>query len=90
VHTGGNRNAATLSLVFLDFYCLCVKNQICLIFCPRCTSFGNFIAGCVDASVTAIAEERATANQRAAFCFGFVLLFIVIVIISIIIAIIIY
>jgi hypothetical protein len=29
----------------------------------------------VDASVTAIAEERATANQRAAFCFGFVLLF---------------
>jgi hypothetical protein len=35
----------------------------------------------VDASVTAIAEERATANQRAAFCFGFVLLFLFFVII---------
>jgi t-SNARE complex subunit (syntaxin) len=30
----------------------------------------------VDASVTAIAEERATANQRAAFCFGLVLIII--------------
>jgi hypothetical protein len=27
----------------------------------------------MDASATAIAEERATANQRAAFCFGLVL-----------------
>jgi hypothetical protein len=30
----------------------------------------------VDASVTAIAEERATANQRSAFCFGLVLIII--------------
>jgi hypothetical protein len=33
---------------------------------------GNSIASCVDASVTVIAKKRATANQRAAFCFGFV------------------
>jgi hypothetical protein len=37
---------------------------------------GNSIAGCVDASITAIAEERATANQRAAFCIGLVLIII--------------
>jgi hypothetical protein len=30
----------------------------------------------VDASVTAVAEERATANQRAAFRFGLVLIII--------------
>jgi hypothetical protein len=31
----------------------------------------------VDASVTAVAEERATANQRAAFRFGFFVLVII-------------
>jgi hypothetical protein len=31
------------------------------------------IVGCVDASVSAIADERTTANQRAVFCFGPVL-----------------
>jgi hypothetical protein len=30
----------------------------------------------VDASVTAMAEERATANQCATFCFGLVLIII--------------
>jgi hypothetical protein len=37
---------------------------------------GNSIAGCVDSSVAAIAEEQATVNQRAAFCFGLVLIII--------------
>jgi hypothetical protein len=47
-------------------------------FLPVLTEFsGNSIAGCEDTLVTAIGEERATANQYAkgaAFCFGFVLL----------------
>jgi hypothetical protein len=85
VHTGGNRNAANLLLVFLNFYCLCVdgtrhavsyylqvrrakKSNMFDFFGPCCPSIlAILLPGCVDASVTAIAEERATANQRAAF-----------------------
>jgi hypothetical protein len=88
-HTNGNRNAANLLLVFLNFYCLCVDGQDTLFpsssnkgkksnrfdFLPVLPEIsGNSIAGCVDASVSAIAEVRATANQRAAFCFCLVLL----------------
>jgi hypothetical protein len=88
VHTGGNRNAATLLLVFLDFYCHCVDGRDTLFpifkqhgrkikhvrfFARVARVSSNSIAGCVDASVTANAEERATAHQRAAFCFGLVL-----------------
>jgi hypothetical protein len=50
------------------------KNQTRLIFCPCCPSFWQIYCRCVDASVTAVAEERVTANQRAAFCFVRILL----------------
>jgi hypothetical protein len=52
------------------------KRQTCLTFCPCCPSFFNSIASCVDASVTAIAEERATANQLAVFALVLVLIII--------------
>jgi uncharacterized membrane protein len=92
VPTGGNRNAATLLLVFLNFYCLCVDGRDTLF--PIFKQHGQksnmfdflsvlpeFLAillptvWTLDRSPLLLKSKQQPANQRAALCFGFVLLF---------------